>query len=448
MESIWTKDVCMPEFPKLETDIRTGVLIIGGGMTGILCAYFLQQAGVDYCLLEAEKICRGITGSTTAKITSQQGLQYDKLLRKEGLERASLYLKANEQAKKHYRDLGWFIDCDMKEEDAYVYSRNDRNVLEQEITALGKLGYAAEFVEHPNLPFETAGAVRVRHQLQFHPLKFVAEIAKNLRIYEDSPVREMTEHLCLTPGGSVTAEKVIVATHFPILNKRGSYYLKLYQERAYVLALENAPAVDGMYIDAVHGGLSFRNYRNYLLVGGKSHRTGKPLRLKDGEEKTLCGLNALKEEVQDILPEARIAAEWAAQDCMSLDGMPYIGKYSRRTPELFVGTGYSKWGMTGSMLAAMVLTDLVQERENEYAGLLSTSRSMLKPQLAKNAWHAATGILRLTGKQRCTHMGCVLQWNAGEKTWECPCHGSRFDAEGNILDNPTMRKLKNETEEK
>lgn len=432
MSSVWTETVKMPEFGTLKRDIRTNVLIIGGGMAGILCAYFLQQAGVDYCLLEGREICSGVTQNTTAKITAQHGLIYDKLLRYGGRERAGLFLKANQLAVKRYRDLGWLIDCDMEEADAFVYERENRKKLERELRALEHLGYPAEFIEHPNLPFETAGAVRFEKQAQFHPLKFAASIAKNLQIYEHSPVREMTEYFALTDKGSVAAEKVIVATHFPFINRRGSYYLKMYQERSYVLALKQAARVDGMYIDGEKGGLSFRNYGDFLLFGGGGERTGKK---KDGFEQ-------LRGAARRYYPDAEIVTEWATQDCMSLDGMPYIGKYSSHTPDLFVASGFHKWGMTGAMLSAIILSDLVQGKENEFAHIFSPSRSILKPQLAVNAWEAMKGILKPYGGCRCSHMGCVLQWNAGEQTWDCPCHGSRFACTGEVLDNPALHQMK------
>lgn len=428
MSSIWADTCDLPEFPQLQKDIRTQVLIIGGGITGILCAYFLQQAGVDYCLLEKERICKGITSNTTAKITAQHGLTYARMLRGEGREKAGMYLKANRLAVKHYRDLGWFIDCDMEEKDSYVYTRNNRTGLERELEALTKLGYEAGFTEHLTLPFETAGAVVFPKQLQFHPLKFVSAISKNLNIYENSGVREMTEYFALTEHGSVAAEKVIIATHFPFINTRGNYYLKLYQKRAYVAALENAGDVNGMYIDGEEGGLSLRNYKNLLLLGGGSHRTGKP----GG------GYEEVKKAAEEYWKGAKVVGEWATQDCMSLDRIPYIGPYSRSTPDLYVGTGYNKWGMTGAMLSAMLLSDAIQEKENEFAPLFSPGRNIIKPQLAVNAWEAARGILRFSGHSRCSHMGCVLQWNSEEKTWDCPCHGSRFDKEGKLLDNPAV----------
>lgn len=438
-EPVWTKDVTMPQFPQLEGDLRTRVLIIGGGITGLLCAYFLQQAGIDYCLVEKNRICSGITQGTTAKITSQHGLIYHKLLKTMGQERASMYLNAEEAAVSGYRAMGQQLDCDMEEKDSYVYMREKRYLLERELAALEKLGYPADFAEHLSLPFETAGAVRFPNQLQFHPLKFAAAIAPKLNIYENSGVCEMTEYLALTEKGTIAAEKVIVATHFPFLNTRGSYFLKMYQQRAFVLALAGGPDVKGMYRDGKKDGLSFRSYKGMLLVGGGSRRTGR-----QSEDKK--DFELLRRTVTDLLPQTRLVAEWAAQDCMSLDGVPYIGHYSRNTPDLFVATGYNKWGMTNAMVAATILSDLVQEKENEYAPLFSPSRSMLRPQLALNTWEAMKGILHPTDRYRCSHMGCVLRWNGEEKAWECPCHGSRFDGKGELLDNPAMKGMKRKPE--
>lgn len=440
MSTIWTNHSNLPEFPKLEKDLRTSVLIIGGGMTGLLCAYFLQQAGVDYCLLEKNTICSGITAGTTAKITSQHGLIYSRLLNWEGMEKAQEYFRANEAAVKRFKDIGWMIDCGMKEEDAYVYATENTVKLEKELRALERIRAGAGNVRLPqpelvgalNLPIDTVGAIRFPGQAQFHPLQFAETIAQNLRIYEHSGVREMTEYFALTEHGSVAAEKIIVATHFPFINTKGSYFLKMYQQRAYVLALANAPLVTGMYIDENKRGISFREAEGLLLVGGESHRTGK------------CenGMERLKERVKQFAPESAIVAEWGNQDCMSLDGMPYIGRYSSSTPDLFVATGYNKWGMTGSMLAAMILSDLVQEKENEFAEIFSPSRNIVKPQLAVNIFEAMRGILIPKGSRRCTHMGCTLQWNRGDGTWECPCHGSRFDECGELLDNPAENRLR------
>ena len=429
-EPLWTRGAELPVFSKLEEDIRTDVLIIGGGLAGLLCAYRLEQAGVDYALVEADRICRGVTRNTTAKVTAQHGLIYHKLLRRLGPERAKLYLLANQRAVEEFRGLSREISCDFEEKDSFVYSLNDERKLEREMEALERLHAPAELVERLPLPFETAGAVRFPGQGQFHPLKFAARIARNLRIYEQTPVREFRGNTVTTPKGTIRAEKMIICTHFPILNKHGSYFLKQYQHRSYVLGLEGAPTLPGMYVDEADGGLSLRNAGGLLLLGGGGHRTGK-----EGG-----GWRELRAFTETHWPDAREKYRWAAQDCMTLDGAPYIGPYSARTPDLFVATGFNKWGMTSSMVSAMILTDLVQGQENSYAPAFAPSRSMLRPQLAVNALESTLNLLTPT-TPRCPHMGCALKWNRQEHSWDCPCHGSRFDGEGNLLDGPATGDL-------
>ena len=266
----------------------------------------------------------------------------------------------------------------------------------------------------------------------FNPLKLISGIAKGLNIYEKTAAKSFEGNIVLTDRGKITASKIIVATHFPILNKHGSYFLKMYQQRSYVLALDHGPQLDGMYLDAAENGLSLRNYGDLLLVGGGGHRTGK----KGG------GWAELEAFSVRNIPGSKEVCRWATQDCMTLDGVPYIGQYSKRTPNLYVATGFNKWGMTTSMAASMVLSDLVQGRENPYADIFSPSRTMLRPQLFINSFEATVNLLTPT-KPRCPHMGCALKWNPQEHSWDCPCHGSRFSKDGSLLDNPATGNLKN-----
>lgn len=431
MKSLWTENVTMPRFDSLKGDGKTDVLIIGGGMAGVLCAYMLAQAGVDYMLVEAETICGGITANTTAKLTAQHGLIYGDLIRKFGTERAQAYLGANQAALDKYRALCGGIDCDFEEKDAYVYTLSKPDKIEAEAAALQKLGIAAEVATSLPLPLAIASAVKFPRQAQFHPLKFAAAIAKGLRIYEHTPVRELIGTAAVTPNGRISAKSIIAATHFPFLNKHGSYFLKLYQHRSYVMALKHAPDVGGMYVDEAEKGMSFRNYAGMLFVGGGGHRTGK----QGG------GWNELQAFARRHCPDAVEVRRWATQDCMTLDGVPYIGRYSGRTQDLYVATGFNKWGMTTSMAAAMLLSDMVQGRAPAWADVFSPSRSILRPQLAVNAFEATASLLTPTPK-RCPHMGCALKWNRQEHTWDCPCHGSRFAEDGRLLDNPATGDLR------
>ena len=430
MESIWQESARLPQFPQLWGEVSTDVLVIGGGMAGLLCAYQLQNAGVDCMVAEQKRIASGVTGNTTAKLTSQHGLIYSKLSKQFGLEAARLYLEANEKALCEYRTLSSKIPCDFEIQSHTVYSRQDIGALEEELSVLSRLGYPAELVKNTALPFPIAGGIRFPHQAQFHPLKFLSGVVRNLSVYENTPVISLTDSGAATEHGVIHANAVIVATHFPFLNKHGSYFLKLYQQRSYVLALRNAPLPDGMYLDAEENGLSLRSWDGKLLLGGGGHRTGK-----NGG-----GWTELKAFVQSHYPDAEIVSRWATQDCMSLDGLPYIGQYSASTPNLYVATGFNKWGMTTSMAAAQILTDLVCGKENPYAALFSPSRSILHRQLGVNALEAAVNLLT-PSRKRCPHLGCALKWNEQEHSWDCPCHGSRFSGDGRLLDNPATGDL-------
>lgn len=424
-KSVWVDSVEIPQFRSLDGDKKTDVLIIGGGLCGLLCAHFLQQAGIEYCLVEADRIAKGIIKNTTAKITFLHGLIYSSLMKRADKEKAQMYLTANKLAAETYETLCSRIDCDFEQKSAYTYSMDNRQKIEDEVRALNSLGIDAEFADTLELPFKTAGAVKVDKQAQFHPLKFIAELARGLNIYEKTFIRDITPHTAIADNGKITADKIIVATHFPFINKHGSYFLKLYQHRSYVMALEHAQRLDGMYVDENDKGLSFRPYKNLLLIGGGGHRTGK-----NGGN-----WNELRDFAKKQYPQAKESYSWATQDCMSLDKIPYIGRYSKRTPDLYVASGFNKWGITSSMAAAMILTDMVCGKKNELAEVFSPQRSMWKPQLVANGFEATMNLLTPTVK-RCPHLGCALKWNKAEHTWDCPCHGSRFEESGALIDNP------------
>lgn len=431
MDSVWDAGVVLPGFDRLKGDLRTDVLIIGGGMTGLLCARELQRAGVDYALIEGNRICSGVSGRTTAKLTSQHGLIYSKLLDTLGKERAKLYWQANRDGVAAMKALAQSADCDFEEKTNYIYQTDGVERLEQEAAAYEALNIPYLWQDSLSLPIAVCGAVGFSGQGQFHPLKLAAHIAKDLHIYEHTKALAYTGNRVETPYGSIEAEKVVVATHFPLWNKHGAYFLKLYQQRSYVIALEGGPQVDGMYLDSAENGLSVRNAGAFLLLGGGGHRTGK-----QG-----MGWRMPERAASAWFPKCTQVARWATQDCMTLDGMPYIGPYSKRTPHVLVATGFNKWGMSSSMVAARLLTDLVQEKENPYAALFSPQRSMLHKQLLVNGVESVSNLMRLK-TPRCPHLGCALQWNRQERSWDCPCHGSRFDRQGKRLNGPATDDLK------
>lgn len=431
MDSIWEKDVQIPRFPRLEGDLQTDVLVIGGGLAGLLCAWNLKRAGVDCTLIEQNRLMHGVSGRTTAKVTSQHGLIYGKLLSKFGEERTRLYWRANEDALAAYRQLAEEAQFDFETKNNYIYATDNTQLLEAEMAACERLGIPAKWEDTLPLPFPVSGAVGFFEQAQLHPLKLAAYIAKDLRIYENTKALAFAKDRVETPNATITANKVIVATHFPLLNKHGAYFLKLYQQRSYVLALENAGQAEGMFLDCRENGLSIRSAGQWLLLGGGGHRTGK-----EG-----VGWALPETAARAFYPKGKIVARWATQDCMSLDGIPYIGQYSKAVPNLYAATGFQKWGMSTSMVSAMLLTDLIQGRENPYTALFSPSRSMLHKQLLVNGVESAVNLLRPTAP-RCPHLGCALRWNREERSWDCPCHGSRFDEKGKLLNNPAAGDLK------
>ncbi|MBQ7129398.1 MAG: FAD-binding oxidoreductase, partial [Clostridia bacterium] len=214
MKSVWQENSSIPHFPQLKQDIHTDVLIIGGGIAGILTAYFLHKKGVKYTLVEKDSICSKTTANTSAKITFQHGLVYSKILKSYGIETAQKYLSAHKTALEVYGIICKNIDCDFEVKDNYVYSVDKKEKLENEMFALQKIGYKAQFCENIPLPKKTVGAVKFSNQAQFNPLKFLGQISKELNIYENTFVREMIGNTAVTDYAKIFAKKVIVATHF------------------------------------------------------------------------------------------------------------------------------------------------------------------------------------------------------------------------------------------
>ena len=430
MLSVWSEESGFEKFPQLKNDIKTSVAVIGGGITGILCAYMLKQNGVNCVVLEADKICKGVTQNTTAKITSQHGLIYDKLIKKFGIEKAKMYLEANENALKKYAELCENISCEFERKDNFVYSVNNQRKINDELHALVRLGYNPDFTTETPLPLNIAGAVKFPNQAQFNPLMFLSHISKDLTIYENTKVMEIRRNTAITEKANVTADYFIIATHFPFMNKYGGYFVKLYQERSYAIALENAPKINGMFVDEAKKGMSFRIYKKYHIIGGCDNRTGKD----GGNFRELKSFSAIQ------YPEFPIKYQWATQDCMSLDSIPYIGRYSKKIPNVLVATGFNKWGMTSSMVSAELLCNIILNKNNGYEELFSPSRSILTTQLPINIFETTVGLLTPTSK-RCPHLGCALKWNKCEHSYDCTCHGSRFDKNGKIIDNPANQDL-------
>lgn len=430
MESIWQAGESPAAYPTIDHAHKTQVLIIGGGMAGILCAKKLQDAGKDVTLVEANRIGGGVTARTTAVLTAQHDMLYQDLIDRFGVQTAKAYLHANLQAVQTFREMAAQIPCDFEDKPSIQFTVHAPERLRKEARVVNELGFPARYGTDFPLPIASAGAVTYPGMAQFHPLKFLTGAAKDLKIYENSRILHIKNGTAYTAHGSIQAEQIIIATHFPFIDRRGLYFMKLYQSRSYVLALENAPDPGATIAELDGNGIYLRRWGDLLLLGGGDHRTGK----QGG------GFSYLRYYAQRHFPKAKLRCAWANQDCMSLDGLPYVGQYSPHTPHLYTATGFNAWGMTNSMAAAQLLTDMLCGRPNPLARALSPQRSVLHKQLFINLGETLIDFAIPT-LRRCTHLGCALRWNPIEHTWDCPCHGSRFTQEGGLLDTPAQKDL-------
>lgn len=352
-DSIWSDGgrIQMPQYEKLTRIKKVDVTIVGGGLCGLL----LKEAGVECLLLEGSRIASGTVRHAMAQVTSQHGLIYSRLLETLGEEKARMYFEANELALRKYRELAASIDCDFEERSSYIYSRTDKECIEREVRAASLLGMKAEFCETPELPFDTAGAVRFPNQAQMNPVKFLYGLVKDIEksdkvtIFEEMPVDDWINGTTWSGLYITIPKNIICATHFPFYKKAGGYNNKLYQNRSYIMALDHVPELHGMYADASDNGLALRGYKDMIFVGGATHRVGQ-------EERDW---NEFREKILSYYPEAIEREHWEVEDCVSLDGIPYIGPYSDKTPNMYVATGFNGWGMTSAMTAAMLLTDAI-----------------------------------------------------------------------------------------
>lgn len=427
MSSIWQDSSTRQPHAPLSGNISADVAVIGGGMSGILTAYFLKQKGASCVILEAGQVGMGVSVNTTAKVTAQHGLIYDRLLRQFGTKKACEYLSKNLLAVEKYRKLCADIDCDWRELSSFVYSHTSADEITREAQAINMLGGSSVITNRVPMPIQIEQAISMPHQGLFNPIKFLEHISKNLCIYENTRALSVKNHTITTDNGSVLAKDIVICTHFPFINMPGLYFAKMYQSRAYTIAMRGAQDVGGMYLDSRENGFSFRNYGDLLLICGGDHRTGK----RGG------GMDVVKDYAKLLYPNAVITHSWATQDCMSLDSIPYIGKYSLYAPHMYVATGFNKWGMSSSMVAAQMLSDMIVAGKNNYDSIFNSRRFSLGKQFFINGVETASAMLSLSVK-RCSHLGCALKYNKDEHTWDCPCHGSRFDVDGTLINNPAI----------
>ncbi|MDE6867951.1 MAG: FAD-dependent oxidoreductase [Clostridia bacterium] len=461
-------------YPSIEAGDRN-IVVIGGGIAGFLCAYFLAEAGQRVTLIEADRLFSGTTCGTTAKITYNQGGVYADLLMRYGRRAAELYYLSQAEAIEGYKKLveKFNIYCGLKEVDGYIFSKEESRSLKKSCELLQSFGAKCDLckdIKTVNAKF----ALKAEGQYVFDPLKFLSALPVGFEIYEHTRAIDVDPKtkIIKTDGGFIKAEKIIVATHFPIINSRGAYYFKLRQSTSYTVAV-NGEQADAAYLDEKEDGISVRPYAGGTIIGGGDHRTGRAK--ESGHFKHL-------ERTAKTLFGGEVTNKWHAEDVMTFDGMPMAGRYSKSSEGVYVITGFNKWGMTNALVCAELIRDLILNRKNKYAELFSPQRNirgsfgkMLSNALtnikeialgyfritfksAKNIKKGSGKIVYIAGKKRavyrdgrdnlhiigsmCPHMHGELKWNGDTNCWECPCHGSRFDIYGNIISEPATKSCK------
>lgn len=500
-ESLWIFDSKKTNYQKLNTNEKSEVCIVGGGIVGAVTAYLLAKKGVSVIVMEKDKVGMGVTAKSTAKLTSQHGLFYKYLANEHGEDVAKKYLESNEDgirlAERIIQEEK--LDCDFEKRDAYVFAtcENELDKIKQEIDVLNQIGYNAEFVKNIKIPVEKClGAIKFSNQAQFNSRKYTVELYDRIskmggKIFEDSKVVKIEQYnssyKISTEEHDVICDKVVICTHYPIKNFPGMYFTKMYQDKSYVIAVDvgedledKKDIIDGMFIQSWDPVISFRtaNYKGkrLLIVAGAGHRTGEP------HGKIEDSFINLENYIKKYYPNEKVLFKWSTEDCVTLDKIPYIGEFSNFLPNVYVATGFKKWGMSTSHVAAKIISDKIIGNENKYADIYKATRlepiknikefgNMLKESsysLLINKIKPAKedfdkipigdgGIIELNGekigiykrkdgkifavKPICGHLGCLVSWNNLEKTWDCPCHGSRYDYMGNIITEPTVKNL-------
>ena len=490
--SLWLATTPQTHYPSLSGDVAVDVAVLGGGISGIATAYLLKQSGMTAAVLDAGRLVESVTGNTTAKVTSQHGLIYSQLISDFGEEKARLYGEAQEAAKERIASLveQLGIECDFRRTSAYTYTLDEAETgqLEREADAARGLGLPASYTEETELPFRVRAAVRFDNQAQFHPRKYLLALAERIpgggsHVFERTRAFDIEDGdpcAVKTGGGTVRARSVVVATHFPYYDPN-IYFAAMYPTRSYVLGCRlNGPVPRGMYVSTGTPHNSVRNNPydggEIVMLGGEHHKTGQGGDTRERYQR-------LEEWARANFDIKSIEFRWSTQDNNTVDGVPYVGKLSSGSEHVYVATGFRGWGMTNSHVAAVLLNDMIAGRENPWAGVFDPSRfkpvtsardfvrenmnvakEFMADRVSTPKLESFDGIplghgevVEWRGERlavykddrgavtacsaACTHMGCIVRWNSAEKSWDCPCHGSRFDHEGKVIQGPANESL-------
>ncbi|MGH4124571.1 MAG: FAD-dependent oxidoreductase [Clostridium sp.] len=498
-KSYWLDSTPGTNYPTLEKDINVDIVIIGGGITGITTALLLKNEGFKIALIEADKIAQGTTGHTTAYVTSQHNIIYNDLIERMGFGKAKQYADANESAIDFIENTvkKYNIDCDFCRLPAFIYTTDGNyiNTIMEEAKAAISLGIKAKYVEKLDLPFSIKGALCFENQAQFHPRKYLLKVAENIscnesQIYEHTRAVDIKHDNLYTvitdTGFKVIASKVILASHFPFYDGLGLYFARLRPERSYVITAKIKDELPkGTFVDSGEAGWYFRsqNYRDgqMIIIGGQDHKTAHGGDMVEHYEN-------LKKFAQENFNVEEFLYRWSTQDYITIDGVPYVGNLTSKSENIYVATGYGEWGMTNGTAAANILRDIIVKNKSPYQEVYNPSRhistdgitnfvkenfdvavELIKGKLEigqhnidlKNdegkvvelhgerygAYRDKNGELHIVDIT-CTHIGCELKWNSAESSWDCPCHGSRFTFEGDIIEGPAVCRLNHYKESK
>ena len=494
MSSYWINSTeNLGKFKQIDSNYNTDVCVIGAGMAGLSTAYYLSKAGLKVIIVDKDNIGEKVSGNTTAKITFQHNLIYDYLINSYSYDLALNYLKSNRKAISNIKNIidDENIECDFEYQDNFVYTTRQEDIgqINKEVQALNSLNEPAEFVTKCDLPFKIVGAIKTKHQAQFHPRKYMLGLANSIIsnggiIFTSSLVTNVEKSLdgyvtCVN-NYNIKSKYVVLCSHYPFINFPGLYFSKMYQSTSYVLGIDtHTKLFDGMYINPEEPTFSFRtakfNEKRLLIMSGGDHKTGFAPGSSNGYEN-------LEKKAMELYPKADILYKWNTRDCITLDKIPYIGEFSNLMPNMYVATGFNKWGMTSSNVAGNIIKDKILGRDNKYTFVYDSTRlnpiknrvelgSMISQVFKsfvtnriKIPHHTLLaidkdngGIIKVNGTSvgiykdidgnifavnpTCTHLGCLLTWNNLDKTWDCPCHGSRFDFKGHNIYDPAFKDL-------
>jgi len=440
-------------YPALSQDTETEVLVVGGGLSGLAATYLLAKEGKQVTLVEGKEILAGASGHTTAKLTSQHDIIYSKLIPKFGDEGARTYFEANEEALRFARDIAKKDELVPADSVLFSQTKHGDEIIRNEWRAYKQLRIPGKIGKESEIPVDMMSTLTLPDQTQLHPVRFGQSLAEKAveagaKIYEHSRVQMLNlkeNKVVLENGAHIRYGKLILCTHYPVEALRGLQIAKLVVERSYAASALTDKVLKGQYLAVDQPSLSVRTAqidgKSYLVIGGGKHEAGS-------KSDTGPYYQSLTEKGNELFGISDFPHQWSAQDPQTPDIVPYVGQITDGLPNVFISTGFRKWGMSNSLVSGHILRDIIIGKPNKAIDLYTPTRSdfgsVLLQALKINGMVAAEfvgGHVTRTEAPSCTHMGCKTRWNEADETWDCPCHGSRFYKDGRVMEGPATRPL-------